>query len=67
MEPLVCIANIGPRQRRVRLRFGIVMAGVTVAALSAAYLLALPRTARLVAFLPAWMAALGIFQYLEKT
>lgn len=67
MEPSVCIANIGPRQRRARLRFGLVMAVVTVAALAAALLLPVPRAARLLVFLPAWMAALGILQHREKT
>lgn len=67
MEPTVCIANIGPRQRRARLRFGLLMAVVTVAGLVAAQVLELPGPVRLLLFFPAWSAALGIFQHREKT
>jgi len=67
MDPLVCVANIGPRQRRIRLAFGLAMAGIAVALLVAVPALGLPRTARLLVFFPAWLAALGILQHREKT
>ena len=67
MEGEVCIANIGPKQRRARLLGGVVAA---VATLLFAYLLVsfgLPRVARIAVFLPAFGAALGFLQYKEKT
>lgn len=67
MEPTVCITNIGPRLRRQRLLFGLVMAAAAALFLLAVQFLALPRAVRLLVFFPAWMAGLGIFQFLEKT
>lgn len=63
----ICIANIGPRGRARRLRFGVVMAAVTIGWLMACALLDLSRSARLLVFFPAWLAALGILQHREKT
>lgn len=63
----ICIANIGPRERSKRLRLGLVMAVAAVAWLGVSLVLDLPRAARLLVFLPAWMAGLGIFQHREKT
>ena len=67
MEGEVCIANIGPKQRRARLLSGVV-AGV--ATLLFAWILVssgLPRATRLVVFFPALGATLGFLQYREKT
>ena len=57
-----CLPNIGPRERRKRLKLGAV-------ALAAAVILAviLPRTWRVVLFFPLWLAALGFFQARDKT
>ena len=63
----VCIANIGPRGRRMRLRNGILMALAAAGWVAAALLLHLPRPALLLVFFPAWLAGLGIFQATEKT
>jgi len=63
----VCIANIGPKQRRMRLNFGIVAA---VAGLAFAAFVVLSEQVlwiRLLAFLPFSAAALGFFQYQDKT
>jgi len=63
----ICIANIGPRERRKRLTFGLVSLG-----LSAAIAAALVSTGAAVAwragvFLPLMAAGLGVFQWREKT
>jgi hypothetical protein len=67
MNGEVCIANIGPGERRRRLVFGLV-AWVTAAAILAALLLLdAGRLWRLVLLGPLWAGALGFFQYREKT
>ncbi|MBS2031849.1 MAG: hypothetical protein JST54_28390 [Deltaproteobacteria bacterium] len=66
-EGAVCIANIGPRERAKRMRFGLIALGLGVA-------VAVPLVAthvhwlwRLPVFLPLWMAGVGIFQAREHT
>jgi hypothetical protein len=62
-----CIPTLGPRQRRRRLVVGAV---ALVLAVAAGILLATTgatRAWRLVLFVPLWSAALGFFQYREKT
>lgn len=63
----VCIANIGPRARRIRLGFGLLMGSVAFLWFLGALLLPLPRFFALGIFIPAWMSALGILQHREKT
>jgi hypothetical protein len=63
----VCSPNIGPRQRRARLTFGLVMVAGTLGWIALALTLGLPRVGRFLTFAPAWLGALGVFQYLEKT
>lgn len=63
----VCIANIGPLQRRRRLLFGVFMAVAAVVFLLASSTLEFPRGARLLVGVPVWMAALGFLQHREKT
>jgi len=63
----VCIANIGPKQRRMRLYFGIAVAVAGVAFAAFVVLTGQPVWARLLAFLPFSAAALGFFQYRDKT
>ncbi|MFW6077984.1 MAG: hypothetical protein ACODAE_00075 [Gemmatimonadota bacterium] len=62
-----CIPNIGARERRRRMTFGIAMlvAGAGLAALLVG--LDGPRLWRLAAFPPFWMGALGVLQAREKT
>ena len=66
-EPSVCLANIGPRERRRRVSVGV--ASLVVGALVVALLTAFPvsRAWRLLAFLPLWVGALGIFQAQQRT
>jgi hypothetical protein len=61
----ICVANIGPRQRRRRLLSGL--AALLAAAGAMALLHDAPAAARALLFLPLLGAALGIFQFLEKT
>ena len=62
-----CIINIGPRQRRRRLRWGI--GALVLSGLLAAFLITagVPRAARLILLLPFWIGALGVFQARGKT
>jgi hypothetical protein len=63
----VCIANIGPRERRKRMRFGVI--GIALGAGVGALLIALGfgRLWRLGVLLPFWVGTVGLFQALEKT
>lgn len=63
----VCIANIGPRERRKRIAFGVtlLLAGGVVAALLVG--LRADRLWRLVLFLPFWAGAVGVLQAREST
>jgi hypothetical protein len=62
-----CAVNIGPDQRRTRIRFGLQVSAVC--ALLAVVLIAsgAPRLWRLVLLLPLWSGAIGFFQAREKT
>src|SRR5271156_493645 len=65
--PTVCVPNIGPRERSMRIRFGIgfMAAGLLLAAILLAT--SVGRPWRLVVFVPLWIGALGVFQAREKT
>ncbi len=65
--PEVCIANIGVRQRRLRLWSGLGALAVTAGLVVAVILLDAPRLLRLGIFVPAVVGALGVFQAREKT
>lgn len=62
-----CIANLGPRERAKRLRYGIVFAVIALVGAFASLATGAPRSVRLLLILPFWVAGSGIFQYLEKT
>jgi len=62
-----CLANIGPAQRRLRLRFGAVALAVTLAALVGLVIAEVGRGWRLALFLPFFAAATGYFQARERT
>jgi hypothetical protein len=63
----VCIANIGPRERRKRLIFGTVSLALSVVIAAALVLRGVPIGWRVGLFLPLLSAALGFFQWREKT
>jgi hypothetical protein len=67
MEETACIANIGPRERRKRMGFGVVF--WLISAALAAYLFAsgASRWWRLILFLPLAFGAAGFFQARAST
>jgi hypothetical protein len=62
-----CVPNIGPRQRRRRMTFGVffLLAGAALAGVLLAQ--DASRSSRLLAFVPFWIGAIGIVQATEKT
>jgi hypothetical protein len=58
----VCLVNIGAKGRRDRMRFGILMAVVTVAAAIAMLVGGVARPWRLAIAVPALLAGIGVFQ-----
>ena len=60
-------ANIGPEERRKRLVSGVVMFVVSVAVLAALVASGAGRWWRLVLFPLFWGAAVGFFQWRDKT
>lgn len=66
-EPTACVANIGSRGRKQRLRMGII--GLTIGGAAAGVLAVtdLPRWLRLGLFAPFAFGALGVFQAYEQT
>ncbi len=62
-----CLANIGPRERRRRMRLGaaFLVVGVALAVVLAG--VGAHRLWRLLLFLPFWAAAMGVLQAWEKT
>lgn len=63
----VCIANIGPRERRKRLGFGLVLLGIGVVGAFILVVADVGRAWRMALFLPFWAGALGVLQAREKT
>jgi hypothetical protein len=62
-----CVPNIGPAERRKRLRFGFQMTAASVVLAGGLFVFGVPRAWRLVMLLPLWSAAIGFFQVREKT
>jgi hypothetical protein len=68
MEPdTVCIANIGPRERRKRLTIGLVSLGLSAAIAAALVSTGVAVGWRAALLLPLMSAAIGVFQWREKT
>jgi len=63
----VCIANIGPKERRKRLRFGVITLAVTAVIAAVLVISPLPALVRVILFLPLASGASGFFQWREKT
>lgn len=66
-EPTLCIANIGPKQRRLRMIGGIVSLAIAAMGFVLLERYDLSRVARLVLIVPLWSAALAVLQAREKT
>ena len=63
----MCVENIGPRQRRARRNFGIVMFVIGAGIAAALILTGVDRWWRLGLFIPFYLGAIGFFQAHEKT
>jgi hypothetical protein len=67
IEGQVCIANIGPRERRRRLIPGIVMLALGTGIAAVLVISHVPSLWRLPLFLLFYGGASGVFQWREKT
>lgn len=63
----VCLLNIGPKQRALRMRFGVTLFIISVAVAVALVATQVPMWWRLALFLPFLMATTGFFQARRKT
>lgn len=63
----VCLLNIGPKQRALRMRFGVVSFVIALGVGTALVLTQVPFWWRLTLFLPFVMATTGFFQARRKT
>lgn len=63
----VCIANISPRERQLRMRFGIVQFAVSLIILTVLVALDFDPLWRLPLIFIFWTAAIGYFQAKDKT
>lgn len=61
-QATTCVDNIGPRNRRMRMRFGAVTLALTLAGAAVLLVLGVARPWRLALFLPLAAGATGIFQ-----
>ncbi len=66
-ETTVCIPNINKQERRKRLLFGVIAFVISLAVLAALILAGADRLWRLPLFLLFWGAAIGFFQWRDKT
>lgn len=62
-----CIPNIGLREQRKRMTFGLVLFVASAAVAAVLVATGVSRGWRLALFLPLWAAATGFFQAREKT
>jgi hypothetical protein len=67
MENTVCIANISTSERRKRLMFGLIQLAFGLVILAALIATGVSRWWRLPLLLVFWVAAIGFFQWLDKT
>jgi hypothetical protein len=67
MDASVCIANIGPRERRRRLMFGIATLAASMVISFLFVLYGVRPVFRLPLFVPLFVGALGFFQARDRT
>lgn len=67
MDSAVCIANIGPRERRKRLMFGMMALAASVVISFFFVFFGVRPVFRLPLFVPLFVGALGFFQYRDRT
>jgi hypothetical protein len=66
-QTTACVANIGPKGRRQRLRIGVTWLTISTVAAGALAITRLPRWLRLGLFGPFALGAFGTFQAYEQT
>ena len=66
-DPQAIVLNIGPRQRRLRRRFGLAALAVGLVAAAAMIHFAVPRAYRLGLIFPFVLAGFGLLQAAAKT
>jgi hypothetical protein len=66
-DATVCIANIGPQQQRMRLRFGLVTFAIGIIIAALLLLTGVSPAWRIVLFLPFYLGGIGYFQARDKT
>jgi hypothetical protein len=62
-----CFINIGPRQRQLRMRFGLFALALSLGAAALLVASHSPVAWRLGLFAPLYVSAVGVFQAREKT
>lgn len=65
--PLACVPNLGPREQRKRLVFGVAALGASVLVAAMLVLTHVALTWRLLLFVTFFFGALGVFQARDKT
>jgi hypothetical protein len=65
--PESCIANIGPRERRKRLVFGVIALTLSLVISAVFVVKGVPPIWRLSLFVPLYSGALGFFQSRDRT
>ena len=66
-EQVVCLENIGPRERRKRIGFGVILLVASLGLAAVVVLTGVNRWWRLALFLPLAGSAIGFFQAFERT
>ncbi|MDQ6870928.1 MAG: hypothetical protein M3037_02825 [Gemmatimonadota bacterium] len=67
MDATVCIANIGPEERRKRLTFGIAMLAASIVISFLFVFYGVRPAFRVILFVPIFVGALGFFQARDRT
>jgi hypothetical protein len=67
MDSSVCIANIGPRERRKRLKSGVTALAISVVISFLFVFYRVPPVFRLPLFVPLFVGAVGFFQARDRT
>lgn len=67
IDTTICIANIGPQQQRLRLRFGLMMFAIGIVIAIVILVARVDPGWRIGLFVPFYLGAIGFFQARDKT